>query len=236
MSLKVSKRYVDIFERYIHRGEPTPFTLGTLVVFALCFLILIVATFSQFNFSHPWFEYVKGIGFRYTLKQVAYTPQIPAMLFIIYILGRNYSIILFIAYLLIGFFVWPIFAFGGGLGYAQNYLFGYFLGFIFAIIISGTILMKSQKLNYRMVSSLAGVFSIHTCGFIYCLILAIFKIIDFSLIFPILSILSGKKIVYDIIFCSLIFLIVPYIKNILWICMKPKPDKPKKSRHKTQNN
>ena len=239
MKFKINKRYKDIFDLYIHRGEPTPFSLGTIVVFAFCFLILIVATFSQINFSHPWFIYIKDVGMEFDIKNVAYTPQIPAMLFIIYILGKNYSIAFFILYLIVGFFVWPIFAFGGGLGYVQNYIFGYFLGFLVAIFVTGTMLNKSLDFKMRMLAVLAGIVSIHVTGFIYCVILAIFQVIDFGLILPIVKVLSGEKILYDLIFSIIIFLFIPYIKNVFWVCMKPKANKIKRTkiyRHRIQNN
>lgn len=238
-NFKINKRYKDIFDLYIYRGEPTPINIGVFVVFAFCFLCLIVATFSQLNFSHPWLQYYSGLGFRISLKQIAYMPQIPVMLFIIYILGRNYSVLLFILYLIIGFFVWPIFAFGGGLGYAQNYLFGYFLGFIAAIFIVSFILKKSLDIKMRLLAALAGVVAIHITGLVYSIILAIFKVIDFGLIAPIIAALSGQKILYDIVFGLILFSIAPYIKNVFWICMKPKADefrKPKKYRHTKQNS
>lgn len=211
----INKRYKDIFERYIHRGEPTPLTIGTLVVCALCFLILIVATFTQVNFSHVWFD---------GPKEVAYSPIIPAMILIIYILGKYYSLLTFVLYLLTGFFIWPIFAYGGGLGSFQNYLFGYFLGFVLAILISGTILNINQKIKTRMLAALFGVVSIHICGLIYCIILALFKVIDFNLIFSIVNVISASKIIYDILFSLLVIFFAPYFKNILWVCMKPKAD------------
>jgi len=239
LNFKISKRYKDILDLYVHKGEYTPFSIGTFVVFAFCFLILIVATFSQLNFSHPWIVNTPGVGLEFNMKHVAYTPQIPIMLFIIYLIGRNYSVLLFIAYLLVGFFVWPIFAFGGGLGYAQNYLFGYFLGFIVAIFLCGLILKKSLNVKFRMLAALVGVISIHITGFLYCFVLAAFKVIEFSLVFPIFSALSGRKFLYDLIFSALILLVAPYIKNVFWICMKPKADeykKSRKSRHTRQSN
>ena len=42
----INKRYRDIFEQYVFKGEPTPITIGTLVVFGFSFLLLIVANFS----------------------------------------------------------------------------------------------------------------------------------------------------------------------------------------------
>ncbi len=229
MQILSNKRYKDIFEQYIHKGEKTPFTLGTLVVFGLCFLVLIVATFTQFTFSHPWFADDSLSGF--ASKTVYYNPLIPAMIFIIYILGRGYSFILFILYLLIGFFVWSIFGFGGGINYVQNYLFGYFLGFGLAILITGSILNINLKLRTRLLAMFLGVLSIHFCGFLYCLILAIFKVIDFNMLMPIFNTISTAKIGYDIIASGLVIILAPYIKNVLWVCMKPTPDKPKKLKN-----
>ena len=83
----INKRYKDIFNQYIHKGEATPLSIGTLVVCALCFLILIVATFTQINFTHPWFKFVPGAGFSSFSQVVSYSPLLPAMIFIIYILG-----------------------------------------------------------------------------------------------------------------------------------------------------
>lgn len=239
--MMINKRYKDIFSQYIHKGEPTPLTIGTLVVCAMCFLMLIVATFTQIHFSHPWFQHIKGEGFTGAVKTIAYTPQIPVMMFIIYLLGKKYSYLMLTAYLLTGFFIWPVFAFGGGLDYIHNYLFGYLLGFFFATGTAGAILAISQDIKSRFFASLIGVATIHAVGFFYCFILAILKVIDFSLIGPIVNAMSGSKIIYDTLFSILTLLIAPYIKNFFWICMKPKadskkPKKSKKSRHKKQDN
>lgn len=218
----INKRYRDLYEQYIHKGEPTPFTIGTLVVLALCFLLIIVATFTQIHFSYPFFSYVAGKGLIFTMKSVNYSPVTPIMIFIIYILLRSYSILFFAIYLLVGFFIWPIFAFGGGLDYVQNYFFGYILGFLAAILITGTMFQKDSSIKGRLLASLFGVLAIHLTGFIYCIILAILKLLNFGLILPILGVMTGSKIVYDIFFTFLIILLAPYIKNILWIAMKPK--------------
>ena len=228
----INKRYKDIFDQYIYKGESTPLTIGTLVMCALCFLAIIVTTFTQIQFSHPVLAFVQGKGLTVNFEKIAYTPQIPVMIFIIYLLGRKYSSLTLGAYLITGFFIWPVFAFGGGLDYIQNYLFGYLLGFAFAILISGSILKIAQNIRTRLLAAFAGVLTIHITGFIYCLILAIFRVIDFSLIGPIVSILSGNKILYDLIFSLIGLLIAPYIKNFFWICMKPKPDSKTKKQRK----
>jgi len=224
----INKRYKDLIEQYIHKGEPTPFSVGTIVVFELCFLMLIVATFSQIHFSYPQLSYSEGSGFSFIFKTVAYSPQIPIMIFIIYILGKSYSVLLFLIYLIIGLFFCPIFAFGGGIDYIQNYFFGYLIGFVGAIFIAGYIFKINQFCKTRLLGAILGVFTIHITGFIYCIILAIFRMIDFGIIPTIVSVISLKNIIYDIIFSSLIILIAPYVKNILWICMKPRYNNKKK--------
>ena len=176
----INKRYKDIFDQYIHKGESTPLSIGTLVVCAFCFLLLIISTFTQLTFSHPWFEYIKGMGFAPAFKNVVYTPQIPVIIFIIYVLGKKFSYLTFLIYLLVGFFIWPVFIYGGGIDYIKNYLFGYLLGFVFAILFSGTVLKFGQTIKLRLLSAIIGVFTIHVVGFIYCIFLAIFRIIDFN--------------------------------------------------------
>lgn len=229
--MRVNKRYQDIFNQYIYKGEATPFTIGTLVVCAFCFLIFIIATFTQFNFSHIWFKFQAGSGFVADNKFVTYNPIIPTMIFIVYMLGKKYSYLLFITYLIVGFFIWPIFVLGGGFSYIQNYLFGYLLGFVPVIAISGTIFKLNQNIKARILGTLLGVLSVHICGFIYCFILAVLRIIDFNLIGPIVNVISLNKIIYDILFSLIIILLAPYIKNVFWTCMKPKADKPKKLKN-----
>ena len=223
-----NKRYKDIFQQYIHKGEATPLSIGTLVVCGLCFLIMIIATFTQINFSHPWMKFIPMEGFVAFSKQVSYSPLLPAMIFIIYILGKSYSVLTFICYLIVGFFVWPIFVFGGGFDYLQNYLFGYMLGFFFAIVIISYVLHISRSILYRLFAAIFGVISIHICALLYCIILAIFRVISFGLVIPILTEISLGNILYDIIFSILIILIAPYVKNVLWTCMKPKMDRKKR--------
>ncbi len=226
-----NKRYKDIFEQYIYKGQKTPFTLGTLIVCALCFLLILVTTFTQLNFRLPVLSF--SDGFSIVMKEVSYSPQIPAMIFIIYLIGRLYGLITFLIYLAIGFFVYPIFLFGGGLEYIKTYPFGYFLGFICSIFIVGWLLKYQHTIKLRLLCAVAGVITIHFCAFLYCVILAIFREIDFSMIPLIVNVVSGSKFWYDIVLSSLLMLVAPYIKNFFWICMKPKMDKKK---NKTARN
>ncbi len=217
----ISKRYKDIFAQYIHKGEPTPLSVGTIAVLGLCFLLLIIATFSQFSFN-------------FAAHNISYSPLIPIMLFIIYILGINYSFLLFILYLLTGFFVWPIFVFGGGVEFVQNYLFGYIVGFALAIFIAGFIFNLSQTIKTRLVATFCGILTIHFSELFYCIILAILKVIKFSLVIPIISKIILSNILLDILFSFILILLAPYIKNVLWTCMKPKYETKKQKERKQQ--
>ena len=233
---KINKRYIDIFEEYIHRGESTPFTIGTFVVCAMCFLTLIIATFTQITISHPWFEYVHGHGFQYVIKTIAYNPQFPIVILITYLLYKSYSIFVYIIYLIFGFFIYPVFAFGGGLEYVQNYFFGYLLGFLFAILIAGKIFKQEFSIKTRILGAVAGILTIHLTGFIYCILLAIFKVIDFNLIGPIGYVVTVTRIIYDILIAILLILIAPYIKNFLWTFMRPLSNRKKRLKNSNKRN
>ena len=221
----INKRYKDIFNSFIYKGEKTPFSIGTLVVFALCFILLIVATFTQIPISIPYF--VNSEAGLLEFKTLLYNPQICAMILCIYLLKRTYSYFLFALYLIVGIFIAPIFVFGFGLEVFQSYLFGYFLGFGFAIFIAGSIFNLAHTLKARLLGSILGVVSIHLTGIVYCFILALFNVIDFSLLSPIYATVTGSKIFYDITFSILIVLLAPYIKNVFWLCMKPKLERNK---------
>lgn len=221
----INKRYQDIFNSFIYKGEKTPLSIGTLVVFALCFLFLIVATFTQIPIPIPYFS--NSAGHLFEFKTLLYNPQICAMIFCIYILKRGYSYFLFALYLLIGMFVWPILVFGFGFEVFQSYLFGYFLGFGIAIFISGSIFNISNSFKMRLLAAISGVVIIHLTGIIYCFFLALFNVIDFSLLSPIYTTVTGSKILYDILFSIFLMLIAPYVKNVLWVCMKPKLERAK---------
>lgn len=226
----ISKRYKDVFEQFVYNNQKTPLTLGTLVVCALCFLMLLISIFTRITIVHPWFSF--DDGFEVVAKTINYSPQIPVMVLIIYLLRKGFSLLTFSAYLLVGFFVWPIFVFGGGLSYFKNYLFGYMLGFFVAIFIAEIFLKRGQDLKNRVLMAVSSVLSMHLCGFLYCIILAIFNVIDVELVTPIVSASSGNKILYDLIFSIGIIIIAPCIKNILWTCMKPKFDKVKKPKNR----
>ena len=48
----MTKRISKQLNSFKYKGEPIKITIGTLLLTALCVLLLIIATFSQITFSH----------------------------------------------------------------------------------------------------------------------------------------------------------------------------------------
>lgn len=229
----MNKRIRSEFEEIIYKGEKTPFSLGTLTVVALCLLLLIVGTFTQLGIAHYWT--IPDADTIFGMKKYSYIPQIPLVLFIAAILGAKFGILVIILYLIFGFFVWPVFALGGGIGYIKSYFFGYILGYFFAIVFASRVLFF-DKFSYKSIAyaSVVGVLSIHFCGILYTGILGVFHLVNFSFIKEALSTLSGDKIIYDMVF-SFIFVAASIpIKQFLWLAMKNYSTRPKRDAKTTR--
>ena len=50
----MSKRVAKQINSFKYKGEPIRITVGTLVLTALCVLLIIVATFTQLTLKHPY--------------------------------------------------------------------------------------------------------------------------------------------------------------------------------------
>lgn len=217
----MNKRIKTEFDEFVYRGEKTPFSLGTLVTVCLCLLLLIVATFTQLKISHYWIVPDSDLGLTLGLKTFKYIPQIPLVLFIAAILGSRFGILVIILYLITGFFIWPVFALGGGISYIKSYFFGYIFGYFFAIVFASRIL-KYDKFSYKAIAyaSLIGVLAIHITGILYTCILGIFHLVSFSLVPAAIAALSGEKLLYDILFSFILISFAKPVKSILWLAMK----------------
>lgn len=216
----MNKRFKEQIDEYIYHGEKIPFSIGTIVVCFLCLLFLIVATFTQFDINHIWHVKDAINGTNWTTVNNTYIPQVPVVIFIAALLGPIYSLAVIIMYLLIGFFIWPVFALGGGLGYVKSPMFGYILGYVFAVIPSGHLLFKKYSLKNMILATILGVLIIHICGIIYCVLLGLLKLVSLSYITAAIHSISGIRTFYDVII-SLIFLIIAIpAKYVLWIAMR----------------
>ena len=243
----MSKRFSEQYQKFFYKGQSTPLSFGTLCTVGLCLLGLIVATFTQIDISHPWLHKAASGSLEVSVKHYSYVPQIPILLASVAILGTRFSILMLIAYVLIGFFLYPVFAFGGGLAYAKTTFFGYILGYFPAAIIACNILNSakngknakpaplfsfsrqrtgvfisnpyvSNAINI-ILASFFGVLTVHICGILYSLVLGMFRLVDFSFIFSTIIALTGTKISYDWIISLVAILASIPVKYILWLAM-----------------
>ena len=135
------------------------------------------------------------------------------------LLGRKYGIMSVLIYILLGLFVIPVFALGGGPKYIFEYSFGYILAYIPAIFFAGSIL-KSGFTNRNIIHAvLVGVLTIHIIGILYMLFIAGIKHDGGAFMGGWILSQSGVKIIYDFIFSFAAVFVAKYAKIILWFFM-----------------
>lgn len=224
----MTKRFSRQLSSFKYKGEPIKITLGTLVLTALCVLLLIVATFTQLTLTHlylplNWMNYVgqnlsSNEMLEHFTKTYRYIPQIPTVFFIIALLGRKFGILTILLYIILGMF-YPIFALGGGVTYLFEYGFGYILAFIPAIFFSGTLLkVKTDFLRIALLSVL-GVIAIHLLGVLYMLFIATLRNAPMDLVSSWISSQSGVQILYDLFFSVIAIYLGRFARKLLWIIM-----------------
>lgn len=224
----MTKRFSRQLSSFKYKGEPIKITLGTLVLTALCVLLLIVATFTQLTLTHlylplNWMNYVgqnlsSNEMLEHFTKTYRYIPQIPTVFFIIALLGRKFGILTILLYIILGMF-YPIFALGGGVTYLFEYGFGYILAFIPAIFFSGTLLkVKTDFLRIALLSVL-GVIAIHVLGVLYMLFIATLRNAPMDLVSSWISSQSGVQILYDMFFSVIAIYLGRFARKLLWIIM-----------------
>lgn len=224
----MTKRISKQLNSFKYKGEPIKITIGTLLLTALCVLLLIVATFTQITFSHFHIPHdvlvflnqnpsEHEIATHFT-KTYRYIPQIPMVFFIIALLGRKFGILAICGYIILGMF-FPIFALGGGVSYLFEYGFGYILAFIPAIFFSGTLLkVKTDFLRIVLLSTL-GVLAIHILGILYMLFIATLRHAPMDLVSSWIASQSGVQILYDMFFSVIAIYLGRFTRKLLWIVM-----------------
>lgn len=192
-----------------------PFCLGTLVVVALCVLLLIIGTFTQIKVNFN----LSDSGLSNYLK-FEYIPQIPIVLFIATLLGEFWGLVTVLIYIIMGLTPWyPVFALGGGLSYVFQYNFGYIFAFIFAVFFTTQQQKRNSSFLGTLLSVLLGVAVIHVIGILYLVIIALLRHDSFDFISNVIYYQSFAKILYDIVFSFLAVLIAQGSRKILWILM-----------------
>ncbi len=224
----MTKRIEKQLNSFKYKGEPIKITLGTLVITALCVLLIIVATFTQVTIYHPYLP-LDTFGFlsqnpdsydisQHFIKKYQYIPQIPVVFFIVSLMGRRFGMLAVIGYIILGLF-FPIFALGGGLSYLFEYGFGYILAFLPAIFFAGTLLKtKPDFLRILMISAI-GVITIHILGVLYMLFIATLRHAPMNLISNWISSQSGVQVLYDIFFTVVGIYLGRQARKLLWIVM-----------------
>ena len=224
----MTKRISKQLNSFKYKGEPIKITLGTLLLTSLSVLLLIIATFTQVTLTHyylpfDWLAFLNQEPTSYEISQhftktYRYIPQIPAIFFIVALLGRKFGILAICGYILLGMF-FPIFALGGGVSYLFEYGFGYILAFVPAIFFSGTLLKVKTDFFRIVLLSFLGVLAIHILGVLYMLFVATLRHAPMDIVSSWIASQSGVQILYDIFFSVLAIYIGRMARKLLWIVM-----------------
>ena len=224
----MSKRIEKQLNSFKYKGEPIKITLGTLVLTALCVLLIIVATFTQVTIVHPYipFDFMNTFSqdtneyevMRHFIKEYQYIPQIPIVFFIVSLLGRKFGLLAIIGYIILGFF-FPIFALGGGVSYLFEYGFGYILAFLPAIFFAGTLLKGRKDFTRILAVAAIGVLTIHVLGILYMLFIATLRHAPIDLITSWIASQSGVQVLYDIFFTVASIYLGKQVRKLLWVIM-----------------
>ena len=225
----MSKRIKKELNNFVYRGQSTKITIGTIIISLFFVLLIIVSTFTQFEFTHPvipgdFFNYFGQNIFapensEHFLRHYRYIPQVPVIFFIVGILGRRFALFSIFTYILIGLFLYPVFGLGGGINYILEYGFGFILGYIPAIYYAGTIL--DTKFNWKTIlhAAVVGVLAIHVIGVLYLSVLMAHKPDFFANIVGWTILYSGTKIFYDIFFSIIALYFAKVLKKFFWLAM-----------------
>lgn len=215
-----TKRLKEQLDEFNAANKRVKFTLGTLLVTGWCIFLIIIATFTQLDFSHYVIGSLDPASADFIkLKSYSYVPQIPVIFFIAALIGKRFGILAVSVYIILGLAGFPLFALGGGITYLFEYNFGYILAYIPAIFIVAFLIKDKFSYGNITKASLLGVLTIHAIGIFYLMLMAIIHQDSFSNVTGWITMQSGIKMVYDFIFGFMAILISKPIKQILWLSM-----------------
>lgn len=225
----MTKRIAKQLNNFKYQNQPLRLNLSVLCLIGICSFLIVIATFTQFDFNHfiiP-FDALSYIGtdfknpatLAHFIKHYRYIPQIPAIMFIAALLGRRFGIASVLIYILVGLFLAPVFALGGGLEYVFQYGFGYIIAYIPAIFFAGSILKSGLTYRNMAQATLVGVLTIHLVGILYMLFIAALQKESSSLILGWVYAQSGSKVLYDLLFGFLAMVIGKLTKKVLWVAI-----------------
>lgn len=207
---------VKVIKRQV---EGIRLSLGSILLMLFCTFLIILATFVQLDISHiiiPKGENLTIQDYVYTYKII---PQVPVIMFIGAFLGRKFGIASIFLYIMLGLFVIPVFALGGGPSYVLQYGFGYILAYIPAVFFAGTILKSGFSNRNIFHAVLVGVLTIHLIGTLYMLFLAGIHHEGWEFMKGWICAQSGIKIIYDFVLSFALVFFARYAKILLWFYM-----------------
>lgn len=214
-----TKRLKEELNEFNAENKKLKVTMGTLVVMGWCVFLIIIATFTQFDFNHYVLQLPPVNGSFWKMKHCIYIPQVPVILFIAALIGKRFGMTSVTIYILLGLTFFPVFALGGGIGYIFQYNFGYIFAYLPAVFI--TAFMLKDKFNYATVAKadIAGVLTIHIVGIFYLILMAIIHQDAFSNVTNWIVMQSGTKMLYDLLFGYFAILLSKPVKSVLWLSM-----------------
>ena len=204
-------------------------TFGVLVCTILASFSLVIAAFSIWQISHYYIPYdaifhpFKFWSMHHSTSEfvtkINYVPQIPAIACMTIILGKRFSCIAILLYIIAGLFFVPVFSLGGGLDYFSQYGFGYILGFIPMVIVLSAYLEHDYKPKKVFIASLYSVLVLHLIGMIYLVLLCAIKHESFSYVQDLLHMMTFVKFFYDLGFTFICVYLANATRKILWLSM-----------------
>lgn len=201
------------------------FSLGTLVLMLFCTFLLIVSTFISVDVYYPVIpsaqDSVNGLAIEHFFKSFVLIPQVPAVIFLGAFLGRKFAITSIIFYILLGLFLLPVFALGGGITYVVQYGFGYILAYIPAVCLLGWALKDGLNLKSVALGVLYAVLAIHLIGIVYMTIIVTIKGDGWTFIKGWVINQSGWKVVFDYILSFALVYFTKFLRPLLWCFKKP---------------
>ena len=146
------------------------------------------------------------------ITEIAFTLQLLVVFLICYLLPLTDSMIILIAYIVMGLIGIPVFSAGGGIGYLVKPTFGYILGFVVMPIVmwlADKLPIKSDWLK-SIVKGIIGLFVLYLIGTIYfCIVKNVYLNVDNKVTF-----------VAALLACVIPFIPIDLIKMVLAIVIK----------------
>ena len=184
-----------------------------------CSFLLMVSTFVQFNITHFILPFDIFSNKALTKADFLYTysiiPQVPAVMFVVGLLGRRLGITSIVIYILTGLFLLPVFALGGGVRYVLEPGFGYIMAYIPAVFFTGSILKSGFSIKNILKAALIGVVTIHFIGIIYMLFICAVKHEGWAFIKGWILSQSMLKIAYDYALSLIAMFIAKYVNKYI---------------------